>query len=104
MTEDEQPHGLTNRKVWPVITPDTFSGKPAESWDNWLGHFESVARVNGWDKNMCLLWLDVHLIGKAHNAWRRLSHEAKAQYSTAKAALQKRFEPESRRKVYMAEF
>ena len=75
-----------------------------ESWDDWLGHFESVAKVNGWNENTCLLWLEVRLTGKAHNGWRRLSYKARAQYSTAKAALRKRFEPDSRREVYMAEF
>lgn len=81
-----------------------FFGEPAESWDGWFGHFESMARVNDWDENMYLLWLEVQLIEKAHNAWRRVSNEDKAQYSTAKAALWKRFEPDSRRKVYMASF
>ena len=102
--DSAQPQEATNRKVRPVITPDAFSGEPMESWDDWLGHFESVAKVNGWDENTCLLWLEVRLTGKAHNAWRRLSNEARAQYSTAKAALRKRFEPDSRREVYVAEF
>jgi len=53
--EGEQLQKATTRQVQPVITSDTFSGEPAESWDNWLGHFESVARVNGWDENTCLL-------------------------------------------------
>ena len=102
--DQEPPLEATNRKVRPVITPDAFAGEPAESWDDWLGHFESVAKVNGWDENTCLLWLEVRLTGKAHNAWRRLGMEAKAEYSTAIAALRKRFEPDSRREVYMAEF
>ena len=84
--------------------PRPFFGEPAESWDDWLGHFESVARVNEWDDNTHLLWLEVWLTGKAHNAWRRLSNEAKAQYSTTKAALRKHSEPDSRCEVYIAEF
>lgn len=102
--DQQQLQEATNRKVRPVITPDAFAGEPAESWDDWLGHFESVAKVNGWDENTCLLWLEVRLTGKAHNAWRRLSNEIKGEYSTAIAALRKRFEPDSRRDVYMAEF
>ena len=102
--DTEQPQEATNRKVRPVINPDAFSGEPMESWDDWLGHFESVAKVNTWNENTCLLWLEVRLTGKAHNAWRRLSNEARAHYSTAKAALRKRFELDSRREVYMAEF
>ena len=46
----------------------------------------------------------MRLADKACNAWRRLSNEARAQYSTAEAALRKRFEPDSKREVYVAEF
>ena len=102
--DSEQPQEATNRKVQPVIIPDAFSDELMESWDDWLGHFESVAKVNGWDENMCLLRLEVQLTGMAHNAWRQLSNEARAQYSTAKASLCKRFEPDSRREGYVAEF
>ena len=102
--DQEQPLEVTNCKVRPVITPDAFAGEPAESWDDWLNHFESVAKVNGWDENTCLLWLEVRLTGKAHNTWRRLSNEVKAEYSTVTAALRKRFKPDSRCEVYMAEF
>ena len=42
--DQEQPLEATNHKVRPVITPDAFAGEPVESW---LGHFESVAKVNG---------------------------------------------------------
>ena len=52
---EQQPQLEGNRKVRPVITPDAFSGKASESWDYWLGHFESVARVNNWDESTCLL-------------------------------------------------
>jgi len=41
---------------------------------------------------------------ESNNAWRRLSNEAKGQYSTAKVALCKHFEPDSRHEVYMANF
>ena len=44
------------------------------------------------------------MTGKAQSAWKRLNQEAKAQYNTAKEALRKRFEPESRRELYAVEF
>ena len=90
------------QKVRPVITPDAFNGE--SSWDEWIGHFESVARVNEWDDATRLLWLEVRMTGKAQSAWRRLTNEAKARYDTAKAALRKRFEPDSRRELYAVEF
>ena len=83
------------------ITPDAFNGEL--SWDEWIGHFESVARVNEWDDATCLLWLEVRMTGKAQSVWRRITNEAKSNYDTAKAALRKRFEPDSRRELYAVE-
>jgi len=92
------------QKVRPLITPDSFNGETSSNWDEWIGHFESVARVNEWDEANRLLWLEVRMTGKAQSAWRRLSNEAKSQYVSAKAALRKRFEPDSRRELYAVEF
>ena len=44
------------------------------------------------------------MTGKAQSAWRHLTNEAKSHYDTAKAALRKRFEPDSRRELYAVEF
>jgi len=96
--------GVASQKVRPVITFEAFCGEPTASWDEWIGHFESVARINGWDNETHLLWLEVRMTGKAQSAWRRLTPEVKAQYETTKAALQKRFEPESKRELYAVEF
>lgn len=106
MAEEDPPGNAAAgaQKVRPVITPDAFSGEPTSIWDDWIGHFESVARVNGWDEPTRLLWLEVRMTGKAQNAWKRLNQDAKAQYNTAKEALRKRFEPESRRELYAVEF
>ena len=76
-------------KVRPLITPDAFNGKAFTSWDEWVGHIESVAKVNCWDEAS-------QMTRKAQNAWKQLSREAKAQYETTKLALHKRFEPDSR--------
>jgi len=92
----------TVQKVRPVITPDAFNGEL--SWDQWIGHFESVARVNGWDDETRLSWLEVRMTGKAQSAWRRISSEAKTNYATAKDALKKRFDPDCRRDLYVVEF
>lgn len=105
MSQENNQSGAGNQtvqKVRPVITPDAFNGEL--SWDEWIGHFESVARVNGWDDDTRLLWLEVRMTGKAQSAWRRISTEAKANYNTAKAALRKRFEPDCRRDLYVVEF
>ena len=86
----------------PLISPDPFSGEC--SWTDWVDHFEAAATVNGWDDSTKLKWLPVRLTGKAQVAWRRLSADAKGDYDTAKEALRKRFEPDSKRQRYATEF
>ena len=46
----------------------------------------------------------MRLIGKAATAIKRLSEETLDSYSSLKEAVKKRFEPESKRELYMAEF
>ena len=53
--------------------------------------------MNEWDVSTKLKWLPVRLTGKAQVAWRCLSADAKGNYDTAKEALRKHFEPDSKR-------
>ena len=59
----------------PVITPDAFDGD--SGWDEWISHFGSVSRVNKWNDQTKLLWLEVRLVGKARKAWNRLTTQEK---------------------------
>eukprot|EP00731_Ephydatia_muelleri_P017395 Em0010g493a len=86
----------------PLISPDAYSGDT--SWTDWVDHFEATALVNGWDDAAKLVWLPVRLTGKAQVAWKRLTADARGSYDTAKEALHKRFEPDSKRQLYAAEF
>ena len=87
----------------PVILPETFQG--TASWDDWIEHFERVAVVNEWSTNAAKLkWLKVGLTGKAATVLKRLREETRDSYATLKEALKKRFEPESKKELYMAEF
>ena len=86
----------------PLISPDAYSGDT--SWTDWVDHFEATALVNGWDNAAKLVWLPVRLTGKAQVAWKRLTADARGSYDTAKEALHKRFEPDSKRQLYAAEF
>ena len=86
----------------PLVSPDSFSGLSSRS--EWIEQFEAAALVNGWDDEKKRLWLPVRLTGKAQTAWKRLSAETKESYTAAKEALQKRFEPDSKRKLYFVEF
>ena len=91
-----------SRASRPVIIPDAYSGDG--SWEEWIDHFESSALVNGWDDPTKLLWLRARLTKRAQTAWKRLSEEARATYEGAKEALCNRFEPESKRELYSAQF
>jgi len=102
-TDGEQAIAGVTTPPRPLITPDTFDGE-ASNWDDWVSHFESISRVNSWDESSKLLWLEVRLVGKARKAWNRLPEESKGNYNLAKTALRNRFEPDSRKDLYAAEF
>ena len=86
----------------PVLTPDPYSGEG--SWDDWIDHFESAAEVNKWDGAAKVLWFRVRLPGRAQTAFKQLSEEARAAYAECKRALRERFEPDSKKELYLAEF
>ena len=69
-----------------------------------MDHFEGVAAVNDWDEDAKLLWMRVRLVGRAQTAYGRLPDSSKTDYTTLKKALTERFEPESKREVYLSEF
>ena len=85
------------------MLPETFQG--TESWEDWIEHFERVVVVNEWTSNASKLkWLKVHLTGKAAAALKHFPEGTRNDYATLKEALQKRFEPASKKELYMAEF
>ena len=87
----------------PLVLPDPFSGE--QNWDEWVCHFENVATVNKWEEDATKLnWLKVRLTGKAQTAFQRFPEATRGSYEEAKKALKDRFEPESRRERYRAEF
>ena len=86
----------------PVLTPDPYTGEG--SWDDWVDHFGSVAEVNKWDDAAKLLWLRVRLTGRAQTAFKQLSEEARAAYGNCKKALRERFEPATKKELYLAKF
>ena len=57
-----------------------------------------------WDDNAKLQWLKVQLTGRAQTALKRLLDATCRSYNETLAALKKRFEPESKRELYAAEF
>ena len=92
-------HGLLAR---PFVLPEIFDG--TGSWSEWSFHFENVAVVNGWDDEQRLQWLRVRVTGRAQKALHRLTETATVSYEATRDALRERFEPESRRTRYQAEF
>ena len=86
----------------PVIMPDPFNGD--RDWDEWIDHFEGVATVNDWSDETKLLWLRVRLIGKAQTAFKQLPTESRDTYQHCVGALRRRFEPDSKKELYLAKF
>jgi len=85
----------------PLVLPEIFTGE--KNWDEWADHFDSVATVNEWDDETKLKWLRVRLTGRAATAFRRLPETTRADFKEAVKAMRKRFEPESKKELYMAE-
>lgn len=86
----------------PVALPEIFNGEG--SWTDWLDHFESVADVNEWDAATKKKWIRARLTGRAATALRKLPDDDRETFAKITAALKKRFEPECKKEVYMAEF
>ena len=86
------------------LVPETFTGEGRQGFSNWIEHFESIANVHGWDENAKRKWLRARLNGRAATVWRRLPAAETDTYEHAVAALKRRFEPASRKVVYLQEF
>ena len=86
----------------PVLLPDPFDGEKT-SWPEWETHFKHVAVVNKWESaDEKLKWLRVRLTGKALAAFSRCSEDVRNDYGECMKALAKRFNPDSKREVYVA--
>ena len=88
----------------PVAIPEVFTGEGGQTWSDWRDHFDSMAEVNGWSAADKKKWVRARLTGRAATAMRRLSEDDKASFDTICAAMNKRFKPECRKEVFMAEF
>ena len=67
-------------------------------------HFESIAAVNEWTGDKKLLWLKARLTARAQLALQHLSEEVQGDYARLTRAMKDRFEPDSRKGRYQAEF
>ena len=95
VSDDQDSTQLMER---PIILPEVFSGE--EDFCEWIQHFESVAVINRWDDITKLQWLHVRVTGKARVVLSRAKSES---YKQAIEALQGRFEPSSKTKLYKNE-
>ena len=88
----------------PVILPEPYSRDSKSSeWDEWVTHFKNCAEVNNLDGDAKLKFLKVRLTGRAQTAFQRLPDDQKGTFDDAVAALTERFEPKSKRDLYVAE-
>ena len=85
----------------PVVLPEPYNGEG--SWTDWYEHFESVAAVNRWKAKEKLLWLRVRLVGRAATAFKRVPEPARGSFDDCCEALKERYDPSSKRELYLAE-
>ena len=81
-----------------LVILEPYSGEGP--FDAWATHFQNVTALNGWTEEQQLQWLAVCLVGRAQIGFQNLPADAWA----ARTALLKRFDQESRRGLYSAEF
>ena len=60
--------------------------------------------MNNWNADAKKDWVRARLTGRAATAWKRLAEGDRDSCEHIIAALKKRFEPECRKEVFMAEF
>ena len=77
--------------------------QPFNGLTDWSDRFESISEINGWDEASKKLWVRVSMTGWAATAYKRLTAETRATHEATTKALKKRFEPDSKQNVYMAE-
>ena len=63
-----------------------------------------MAEVNEWDADAKKKWIRARLTGRVATAFRRLPEADRATFDKIVTALKKRFEPERRKELYIAEF
>lgn len=86
----------------PLVLPETFSGEG--EWSQWICHFENIAAVNEWNASKKLLWLKARLTARAQLAFQHLPEDTQKDYGEVLKAMKERFEPDSRKGRYQAEF
>ena len=87
----------------PLVLPEIYSGE-SQCWSDWIEHFESVAALNKWaTEDEKLKWLKVRLAGKARTAFQKLPRNVREEYGECLKALKQRFEPDSKKELYVAE-
>ena len=85
----------------PIIAPEPCNGEG--NFTNWLEHFEGVTRLNKWKEKT--KWLQVRLTRRAQAAYKQLKPKTwEGSFNGLVEALHQRFELDSRRELYAAEF
>ena len=85
-----------------MIVPECFSGE--ECYEDWIDQFKTMAEINHWNYGQKLMWLKVHLTRRALMAYNKFPTMTRGSFNNIVKALNQRFEPESHRDLYLAEF
>ena len=93
-------HSLSYRKE---RVPDVFTGTKG-SLKDWLRHFETCARWNGWDYAERGVNLAMSFRGNAQQVLGELNVHELEDFDAIKAALERRFDPAEKENLHRVEF
>ena len=68
----------------PLVNPELFSSEGNQRWDDWIDHFERVAKVNSSDDAAKLTWLPARQTGRAAAVFWQLPDGTQGDLSRAK--------------------
>ena len=92
---------LTDRSHRKQKEPMRYNGKG--DWDDYLSHFNAVARWNGWSEVECGMQLAISLVDDAREVLSSLPLECRGDYVPLVRALEQRFSPSGRESRYSLE-
>lgn len=81
--------------------PTSFDG--TRSWSEYLVHFETISKLNGWSDAEKALELSTILQGDALTTLAELSEEERSNFRILSRRLSERFEPENQERVYKSQ-
>lgn len=85
------------------LKPQSFSGAPADEFEDYLAQFNITAEINGWNYKAKSLYLANSLTGNARSLLSELTEEQRKDYDCLVQKLTARYGSENRAEVFRAQ-